>query len=92
LGDRINASRIAVTPERVSAVISEVASELRLHPGDIRGPSRRRPVRAARVEAWKRLAKPNVSIASIARAWPCHHATILNGLGRIKKAKKPACR
>lgn len=37
---------------------------------------------AARHEAWKLLVQPGVSIASIARAWPCHHTTILFALGR----------
>lgn len=88
LGGARGASRIHVTPERVSQVVAEVAREKRLHPGDIRSPTRRAHIVLARKEAMRRLAQPNVSIASIARAWPCDRVTVHHHLGRIDKGIK----
>lgn len=88
LGAAHGPNRKRVPDRRISRIVEEVAREYGVDPGLVRGPSRRVKLREARHEAWRRLAGPDVSIISIARAWPCHHTSILNGLGRIQKAKR----
>jgi chromosomal replication initiation ATPase DnaA len=88
LGDFKSARRRQVSPARVDRVVREVAQEWGVPESEIRGKRRGRMRVLARHEAWRRIAGPNVSIASIARAWPCHYTAVLHGLGRIKKDRK----
>lgn len=85
LGEVRSWMRRQVRPSEVDAVAREVAREFGVPEHELRGPSRRRPVYAARKEALRRLAKPNVSLASIARAWPCDHTTVCYSLGRLSR-------
>lgn len=86
-------NRIAVSPAEVDRVAREVAQErgvpLRVLRGKygtlkVGGDS---AVVPARRETWRRLARPGVSIASIARAWGCHPTTVLHGLGRLERVR-----
>jgi hypothetical protein len=89
IGDVLSSRRTGVAPSRVDSVIAQVARERKLDPGLVRNTKlRRRKVAMARREAWRRLALPNVSIMSIAAAWPCHHTAILHALGRVNKKRK----
>lgn len=87
LGDAWGPARRGVSPREVDRVIREVAAECNVPVSSIR--SRKRGsggvVYEARKEVWRRLAKPNISIVSIAREWPVHHTAVLQGLGRIKQ-------
>lgn len=72
-----------VRPSEIERVLAEVAARHGVDPEAVRGPRGRRTIYHARWEAWRELAQPGVSIASIARAWPCDHTSILYGLWRL---------
>lgn len=76
-------NRSQVSPRAVSIVAAGVAAKHRVDQKYVVDTQCLDPrAVAARHEAWKLLVQPGVSIASIARAWPCHHTTILFALGR----------
>ena len=79
--------RIAIRPSEVERVAREVAQERGVPLRVLRGKYGTRRVMAAKRETWRRLAREGVSIASIARAWPCHPTTVLNGLGRLGRVR-----
>ena len=79
--------KIRVTASEVDRVAREVAQEQGVALRELRGKYGTRRVMAAKRETWRRLAREGVSIASIARAWPCHPTTVLNGLGRLGRVR-----
>lgn len=87
---RIGKDRIRVSEVKLDRVVRKVAKETRvsaslIRPGINQKPSvRGRPgsdrAVAARWKVWAELARPGVSVASIARIWPCDHTTIRHAL------------
>ncbi len=73
-----------VRPSEVERAIAEMAAKHGIDAELIRNSRGRRAVCHARWEAWEALAKPGVSVASIGRAWPCDHTSILYGIRRLR--------
>lgn len=88
-GEINSTNRRSVPPSVVTRVIADVAQEYGVAPDVMRNTRRRgKRLTQARREAWRRLAKPNIAVISIARAWPCDHTTILHGLGVTNQDRK----
>lgn len=76
-----NPDRRAVSPAEVLAVVEAVAKDYGLPTATLRSGRKGGMITVARHEAWRRLAGPGVSRASIARLWPCHHTALSLALG-----------
>lgn len=81
-------ARLAATISAIEATVLDVAKELKLDPARIRGPesTKDRVHARARAEVWRRVCRPDVSIASVARAWPCNNTSIMSALAGGKGA------
>lgn len=77
--------RRRIKPETVDQAVEHFATILDMNPTSIRGRAPRRDWEhcRARWQIWAYLAEPGVSVASLARAWPCDHTTIRNGLLKL---------
>lgn len=88
LGTARSVARRDVTEKAIDETCAYVALQYGVRAKDLRSKMRNKKLKTARWEAWRRLARPDVSILAIARRWPCDHTSILYGLGRVKKIDK----
>ena len=72
-------------------VVRDVAQEAKLHPREVLASGGRKTVVEARWEAWRRL-RATYGYAPIARAWGCHHTTVIHAMRQLDAGVIPYAR